>query len=142
MIAISRKVHFPGTFVLLLPVFVFAQAKAVDPSLFLGHVSEGRYRNGFFGFTMSLPPEMYVLTDQERAIYTKAGVQMFSKDLEKGRAAYEKAASQEVLIFSLAMNKPSATGVSSLNIGVVKQPSGTSPGIVCDTAADFFVRNP
>ncbi|HMQ03936.1 MAG TPA: hypothetical protein PKD26_08465 [Pyrinomonadaceae bacterium] len=85
---------------------------------------------------------MYVFSDQERAIYRKAGEEMFVKDLEKGRAAFEKAASQEILIFSVAMDRPGVKGVSSLNIGAVKQPDGTTPDEICDDAAAFFVKNP
>ena len=142
MISMRIKFYLTLVVVLVLPAVGLAQAQVGNSDQFLGELSEGKYRNGFFGFTLSPPPEMYILSDHERAIYGKAGVAMFGKDIGKGRAAFEKAASQEVLLFSLLVSKPGSTGVSSLNIGVVKQPDGVTPALVCDTAADFFVRNP
>ncbi len=137
-----RRLYVPLVVLLLIPACALAQHQVQSPDQFLGELSDGKYRNDFFGFAMSLPPEMYLLSDQKRAIYKKAGVEMFSKNLEKGRAAFEKATSQEVLLFSLAVSKPESTGVSSLNIGVVKQPEGVTPDLICDDAGAFFVRNP
>lgn len=142
MISMLRKFYLPLILLLVFPAFGLAQKQAENSDQFLGELSGGKYSNGFFGFTLSIPPEMYVLSDHEKAIYTKGGVAMFSKDLPKGRGAYEKAASQEVLLFSLTVTKPGSTGVSSLGIGVVKQPEDVTPLLVCETAAEFFVKNP
>ena len=137
-----RKLWLPFFTLFLIPLFGLAQTNTENSDRFLGEASEGKYRNAFFGFALTLPPDMYVFSDQERAIYTKAGVAMFAKDIGKNRKAYEKAAQQEVLLFTLAVNKPALSGVSSLNIGVVKQPEGVTPADMCDTAANFFIRNP
>ena len=142
MISGIRRLYLPLIVLLIVPLSALSQSRAEGFEKFLGELSGGRYRNAFFGFSFSTPSDMYVLSDQERAIYKKGGVEMFGKDLEKGRAAYEKAASQEVLLFGMTLTKPAATGVSSLNIGVVKQPDDVTPELVCETAAEFFVRNP
>ncbi|MGQ0540821.1 MAG: hypothetical protein ACT4O9_03090 [Blastocatellia bacterium] len=142
MIFTLIKFYLPFIVLLVVPVFGLAQTQVENSDQFLGELSGGKYTNGFFGFTMSPPPEMYVLSDHEKAIYKKGGVEMFGKDLKKGRAAYERAASEEVLLFSLTVTKPASTGVSSLNIGAVKQPEDVTPAVICETAAEFFVRNP
>jgi len=126
----------------VLPVCGLAQNEPIQADSFLGELSGGKYRNDFFGFTLTPLPEMYVFSGDERNSYKKAGVELISKDIEKGRAAFEKAAGQEVLIFSVAMAKPELRGISSLNVGALKQPAGATPSLVCDTAAEFLVRNP
>lgn len=137
-----KKVLVPLLLLLLTPMIAWTQSASENSDQFLGELLDGKYRNGFFNFSISVPPEMYVLSDQERSIYRKAGVEMFLKDVVKGRAAFEKSASQEVLIFSLAVAQPAANGVSSLNIGAVRQPEGTTAIDICDDAAIFLVRNP
>lgn len=127
---------------LVLPLLVVGQSERKQGESFLGEFSGGKYKNDFFGFSLTPLPGMYVVSGDDREAYKKGGVAMFSKDLEKGRAAFEKAASQEVLLFSLTLTKPGPTGVSSLNIGVVEQPDDVTPALVCDTAAEFLVRNP
>jgi hypothetical protein len=137
-----RKILLLLLVLMAVPYFALAQPTTDPSDQFLGKVSEGKYRNSFFGFTLSPSPEMHILSDQERAIYKKAGVEMLSKDVEENRAAFAKAAGQEVLLFSLAMEKPGSTGVSSLNVGGLKQPEGATAELVCDTAAEYLVRNP
>lgn len=126
----------------VLPLLVVGQSEKKQGESFLGEFSGEKYTNDFFGFSLTPLPEMYVFSGDEREAYKKGGIKMFSKDLEKGRAAFEKAASQEVLLFSLTVTKPGPTGVSSLNIGVAEQPAGVTAALVCDAAAEFFIRNP
>ncbi|HCA59204.1 MAG TPA: hypothetical protein DEP46_14615, partial [Blastocatellia bacterium] len=109
-----KKVLVPLLLLLLTPNIAWTQSASENSDQFLGELLDGKYRNGFFNFSISVPPEMYVLSDQDRSVYRKAGVEMFLKDVVKGRAAFEKSASQEVLIFSLAVAQPAANGVSSL----------------------------
>lgn len=142
MTYMTRKLSVPLLLLLALPILAFPQAQVENSDQFLGELLEGKYRNGFFGFVLSPEPEMYILSDQERAIYKEAGVEMIGKDIKKGRAAFEKAASQEVLIFSVSLSKPGSTGVSSLNVGAIKQPTGTTPSEVCDLTAQAFLQNP
>lgn len=127
--------------VFLFPAIGSAQ-KSSEGDNFLGETIRGSYQNKFFGFKLSFDPEMYVLSDAEKSAYKKAGLEMIVSGVKENREAYAKAASQEVLLFSLAVSELKGAPVSSLNIGGLKQPKGATSSEVCDVAAGFFLKNP
>lgn len=110
---------------------------------FLGTFSENKYRNEFFGFDLAVPSEMFVLTESEREAYGNAGKKLLTKDIvTRNRAALEKAASAEVLVFSVAEKSPGNEENASLNIGVLKQEKGVSSRMVANVSKGFFLKNP
>lgn len=127
---------------------IFSQAKSdakrTDISgHFLGTFSENKYKNEFFGFGLSVPSEMFVLTESEREAYKNAGKKFVTKDIvTRNRAAMEKAASAEVLVFSVAEKSPGNEENASLNIGVLKQAKGVSSRMVANVSKGFFLKNP
>jgi hypothetical protein len=112
-----------------------------DSERFLGSIVDNVYKNEFFGFEISAPPEMYVLSKTEKEQSREAGAEFLSKDASGNRDAFVKATTAEVVIFSIADRAP-GEGTASLNVGALKQPAGVTPRMVCDSARHFLVRNP
>lgn len=130
--------------VLLFVAPAFGQVPPPDnrPDTFLGAVGQGSYKNEFFQFRLRIPPKMYVLTAGQVATFKATGTELLSADVKGSRAAWEKAASAEVILLSLAENEPGVVAGASLNVGALRQPAGVTSKMVCDVAKDFVLLNP
>jgi hypothetical protein len=109
---------------------------------FLGNVDNGVYKNEFFGVKVDIPSEMHVLTKQEQGDARDGGTRMLSKDVDGDQEAWERAVKAEVLLLSVSEVKPGTGPSASLNIGVIRQSTGTTSKQVADTAKEFLLRNP
>lgn len=121
-----------------------AQSQPVDNSdAFLGEVFKDAYSNAYFGFRLKRPTGMYVLSEEQKSTYKAAGVDLLrAPDANMDKAAWEKAATAEVVIFSLAEKEPGSAPTASLNIGALRQGAGVTSKMVCEVTRDFLAQNP
>ncbi len=135
--------RFAFTVMLSFGAFGLISAQSSDKASekFLGSIEGGYYKNQYFGFQLPAPADMLLLDATQRAAFAAAGAEMLAKDVAGNKAAWEKAATSEVLLLSMADREP-GPGTASLNIGAVRQPADVTPRMVCEDAKDFFVQNP
>lgn len=146
---LAVKVALQAALLLVCSSVAFGQSKP-QPSppprpvskSFLGNVENGVYKNEFFGVKVDVPAEMHILTKQEQGDARDGGARMLSKDVDGDQEAWERAVKAEVLLLSVSEVKPGTGPSASLNIGVIRQPTGTTPKEVADTAKEFLLRNP
>ena len=109
---------------------------------FLGSISNGIYTKSYFGFSLNIPPEMYVLDEGEVAVSISSGAKMLSKDVAKNSAAWEKAATAEVALLFISEKQPGSSRNSSIGFGALRQQNGISSRMVANVSKEFMLRNP
>jgi hypothetical protein len=122
---------------------VVAQSTSVASSKnFVGSFKDGVYRNDFFGFRMTIPTDLHVTSDEERKAAVQGGAKMISADIDGDKAAFEKAATAEIMVFGATEAKPGQTGNASLLVGVLKQGDGVTSRMVANKARSLLLQNP
>lgn len=124
----------------------FAQSPSVgqqaDSVKFLGAVSNGTYRNEYFQFAMKVPAEFFRLTEGEITTSKNAGAKLVSEDVKGNRDAFEKAALQEVILLAITDKPHGSVDNSTLAVGAMRQPKGSTARGVVNVTRDFFLQNP
>ena len=141
----NRSLVLIGALLLTVPAVaqVPTQTEINDGSeKFLGSLLKDVYTNDFFHFRLTKPATMFVLSEEQNAAYKAAGTELLRADSKMGRAAWEKAATAEVVVFSLTDKDPALGVISSLNIGALRQASGVTASGVCNATRDFLIENP
>lgn len=130
----------------LLASVVNAQTEKVPMSLagenFLGTLKDGVYKNEFFGFRLDVPKHLFLLTRDEVNFAKDLGSKALSQNISRNQAAWEKAATAEVVIVALTDKSPGSASTSTLAIGVLRQPDGASSRMVTNVSKEFLLQNP
>jgi hypothetical protein len=100
-------------------------SKSLPPS-FLGEVQNREYINRFFGFKITIPAELSILSREELdALYAAGGDMLKSKD-ESGTGDLENSLNKTIPLFAVAKFRPEPSSNSALEITVTQQSDGVT----------------
>jgi hypothetical protein len=113
------------------------------PAGFLGAVDKTGYKNTFFGFAFSFPPNWYRLTETQIETSRNFGKAVLRTEDERINKAFEESEKKEVVIFAITQKNSEGEAEANFAITVIKQPdSQINAKLVAAVTQKFLLTNP
>lgn len=110
---------------------------------FLGIVSEGGFKNDFFGLELQFPVDWTVIDDETSKVAVEIGTDMFKGDDERSNRALEDSTRKEVVLLHLARKPMGSLENCSFMLGVMKQPNPkVLPAMVAEATKSLLMKSP
>ena len=120
-----------------------APEKSQPQNEFLGGISNGVYKNPFFGFELEVPENWTKFDSGEVDTAKNLGVEALRSESDRTNKLLEEATRAEVVVLALGKFPLGSIENSALAIGVGKQPSSKiTAKMVAEAGKSILIKNP